>query len=35
MKNFKIYCVTDKINNFLDGLNYEIGWVGHGTPPIN
>ena len=35
MKNFKIYCVTDKVNDFLDSLNYEIGWVGHDIPPVN
>ncbi len=35
MKNLKIYCVTNKILNFLDGSNYNIGWVGNGKPPKN
>ena len=35
MKNLKIYCVTNKILNFLDDSNYNIGWVGNEKPPKN
>jgi len=29
MKNLKMYCVTNKVLNFLDNSNYNIGWVGN------
>ena len=35
MSNLKIYCVTNKVVNFLSNLDYEIGWVGQGKPPKN
>ena len=35
MKNLNIYCVTNKIVNFLDNSEYNIGWVGEEKPPIN
>ena len=35
MKNLEIYCVTNKVVNFVDSTNYNIGWVGQGTPPKN
>ena len=35
MSNLKIYCVTNKVVNFLGNLDYEIGWVGQGKPPKN
>ena len=35
MKNLKIYCITNKILNFLDDSNYNIGWVGNEQPPKN
>ena len=30
-----MYCVTNKVINFLDSTNYNIGWVGHENPPKN
>ena len=35
MKNLKIYCVTNKVINFADKTNYNIGWVGQENPPKN
>jgi|TARA_A100001011_G_scaffold132458_1_gene139609 hypothetical protein len=35
MSEIKIYCVTDKVINFLSNTNYQIGWVGTETPPKN
>ena len=35
MSNLKIYCVTNKVVNFLSNLDYEIGWVGQGKAPKN
>ena len=35
MTNLKIYCVTNKEINFLNDINYEIGWVGQGISPKN
>ena len=35
MKNLKIYCVTNKVINFVDNTNYNIGWVGQEKPPKN
>ena len=35
MKNLNIYCVTNKIVNFLNKTNYKIGWVGKEDPPEN
>ena len=35
MSNLKIYCVTDKVINFLDNTKYNIGWVGKENPPEN
>ena len=35
MKNLKMYCVTNKVVNFLDKTNYDIGWVGLDAPPAN
>ena len=35
MKNLKMYCVTNKVLNFLDKTNYDIGWVGLDVPPAN
>ena len=30
-----MYCVTNKVVNFLDKTNYDIGWVGLDAPPAN
>ena len=30
-----MYCVTNKVVNFLDKTNYDIGWVGLDVPPAN
>ena len=35
MKNLKMYCVTDKVVNFLNDTNYNIGWVGKDKSPKN
>ena len=35
MKNLKIYCVTNKVINFVDNTNYNIGWVGEEKAPKN
>ena len=35
MKNLKIYCVTNKVINFVDNTSYNIGWVGQEKPPTN
>ena len=35
MTNLKIYCVTNKEINFLNDINYEMGWVGQGISPKN
>ena len=35
MKNLEIYCITNKVVNFLDNTNYKIGWVGQEKPPNN
>ena len=35
MKHLKMYCVTNKIVNFIDNTNYNIGWVGQEEPPKN
>ena len=35
MKNLKMYCVTNKVINFVDSTNYNIGWVGQENPPKN
>ena len=35
MKKLKIFCVTDKVINFLQDTDYSIGWVGKEKPPKN
>ena len=35
MKNLNIFCVTNKIINFTEKTNYNIGWVGTEKPPNN
>ena len=35
MQKLKIYCVTNKIINYLDNTSYKIGWVGKEKPPNN
>ena len=35
MKNLKMYCVTNKVLDFVDSTNYNIGWVGQEKPPKN
>ena len=35
MKNLKMYCVTNKVVNFLNDTNYNIGWVGKEKSPKN
>lgn len=35
MKNLKMYCVTNKVVNFLNDTNYNIAWVGNEKPPKN
>ncbi len=35
MKNLKIFCVTNKVINFIEKTNYNIGWVGTEKPPAN
>ena len=33
MSELKIYCVTDKIVNFIDKNNYYLCWVGKSESP--
>ena len=35
MKNLEIYCITNKVVNFLDNTEYKIGWVGKDKAPDN
>ena len=35
MKKLKIFCVTNKVINFIEPKNYNIGWVGREKAPKN
>jgi hypothetical protein len=35
MKKIKFYCVTNKLINFLNFEEYNLAWVGKGSPPSN
>ena len=35
MKNLEIYCVTNKVIDFLSDTNYDIAWVGQEKAPKN
>ena len=35
MKKLEIYCITNKVINFIDHPTYKIGWVSKDKPPNN
>ena len=35
MEKIKLYCVTNKLINFLDFEEYNLAWVGKDNPPSN